>query len=164
MRNLYLYGLRDNKMVWITRYLAGRLQFNNIGDSCSTVPRIERGIPQGRFLGPLLFLIFLNDLCKWSQTLKLCIYADDTSLLDSQKKNMYELIDRQSIGLIKISHWFVANQLSFNESKTKFMVYHRSNKLNLTVPAPIRIGNASINRVYSFTFLEIVLDVNMKFK
>ena len=163
LRKLYLYGVRDIENYWIRSYLTGRVQFTNIGDSCSSVLPVERGVPQGSIFGPLLFLIFINDLCNSSQFLKFCMYADDTSLLCSSK-NIYELIGKVNIELGKINSWFVANQLIINESKTKFMVFHRSKKLVPTVLPPIYINNASINRVYSFKFLGVVLDVNLKFK
>ena len=87
------------------------------------------------------------------------MYADVTSLLCSSK-NIYKLIGKVNSELGRINSWFVANQQNMNESKTKFMVFHRSNKLVPTVLAPICINNVSINRVYLFKLLGVVLDVN----
>ena len=124
---------------------------------------IERGLPRGRILDPLLFLVFIKDLCNSSQFLKLCMYAEDTRLLCSSK-NIHELIGKVNIEIVKNNRLFVANQLFVNESKTKFMVFHRSNMLVPTVLPPIYINNTSINRVLSLKFLWLVLYVNLKFK
>ena len=113
--------------------------------------------------GPLLFLILINELCNSSQFLKFCMHADDTSLFCSSK-NFYELIGKINVELDKLNTWLVANQLIINESKTNFMVFHLSNKLVPTLLPPIYINNASINRLYSFKFLGVVFDVNLKFK
>ena len=83
------------------------------------------------------------------------MYADDTSLLCSSKK-FYELIGKVNFDLSKTNSWFV-------ESKASFVVFHRSKKLVSTVLLPIYINNASINRVYSFNFLGVILGVNLKF-
>ena len=83
---------------------------------------VERGVPRGNIFGPPLLLIFMNDLCDSSQFFKLCMYADDTSLLFSSK-NIYELIDRINIVLIKINRWFVANQLITLANKTDFFIH-----------------------------------------
>ena len=123
---------------------------------------VERGVPQGSLFGPLLFLIFINDLCFSSQFLKFRMYADDTSFLCSSKN--YKLIGKVNVELRKINSWFVASQLIINENKTNFMVFHGSKKLVPTALPPININNASINRVYSFKSLGVLLDVNLKFK
>ena len=69
-----------------------------------------------------------------------------------------------NIDLVKVNRWFDANQLIINESKTKFMVFYRNNKLVPTVLRPIYIHIAFIGRVYPFKTLEMVLHVNLKFK
>ena len=90
------------------------------------------------------------------------MYADDTSLLCSSK-NIYENIGKLKIELGKIKGWLVAKQLILNESKNKFVVFHRSIKLVRTVLPPIYINKASDNGVYSLKFLGVVLDVNLNF-
>ena len=77
-RKLYLYGIRDVEKDWFRSTLTGKVQVTNTGDSCSSVLSIERGVPQGRIVGHLLFLIFITVLCNSSRFLKFCMYADDT--------------------------------------------------------------------------------------
>ena len=105
LRNLCLYGVRDLENYWIWSYLTDRVKFTNIGDSCSSVPSNERGVPQGSIFSPLLFLIFIYDLCKSSH----------------HQKNIYELIGKVNIELGKNNIWFVANQLiTLANKKTTF--------------------------------------------
>ena len=73
------------------------------------------------------------------------------------KKNIYELIKRLCIKMIKINHWFVANRLIINQSKTEFMVFHRNNKIIPTVIPSICINSSYINKVYSFKFFGVML-------
>ena len=91
------------------------------------------------------------------------MYADDISLLFSSK-NIFELIGKVNTDLGKINSWFVANQLIVNESKTKFMVFHRSIMLVPVVLPQICINNAFIKRECQFKILGAELDVNVKFK
>ena len=112
LRKLYLYGVRDVENDGIRNSLTGRVQFTKIYDSSSSVFPVERGVLQGSVIGPLIFLIFINDLCNSSQFLKFCMYADDTCLLGSTK-NIHELFGKVSIELSKINSWFVANQLIY---------------------------------------------------
>ena len=99
---MYLYRVRDTENDWIRSYLTERVQFTKVGDSCSSVLPVEKGVPQGSIFGPLLFFIFINVLCNSSQFLKFCMYADDTSLLCSSK-TIYELIGKVNIESGKIS-------------------------------------------------------------
>ena len=162
LRKLYLYGIRY-KFDWIRSCLTGRVHFTDFGDSYSRVFSIERVVPQGSISGPLLFFIFINDLFSSYQLLKFCTYAEDTSLLCSSK-NIYEVIGKLNIELSKINRLFVVNQLIKNNSQNKCMVFNRSNKLAPTFLPSIHLSNVSINRVCSFKFLGVVLDVNLKFK
>ena len=129
LRSFYLYGIGDIENYWIRNYLTSRVQFTNIGISCSSVLPIERGVPQCSILAPLLFLIFMSHICTSSHFFKFCMHADDKSLLCSSK-NTYKLIGELNIDYGSFNCWFVAKQLILNESKTKFMVFHQSNKLH----------------------------------
>ena len=87
-RKLHLYGIRDNENGWIRSYFTAKVQFTNIGDNCSSVLPIERGVPQFTILGPRLLLIFLKDLCKSSQFLEFYRYAANHTTLLSSLQNI----------------------------------------------------------------------------
>ena len=123
LRKLYLNRVLDIENDWVRNYFSVTVKFTKIHDSCSSVLSIEKGVSQVRIFGPPIFLIIINDLCNSHQYLKLCVYADDTSLICSSK-NIYELIGKINIELGKIKSLFVANHLTINEIKTKFEEFH----------------------------------------
>ena len=81
-------------------------------------------IPQGSIFGPFHFIIYVNDLCKMSEFLKLIISADQTNLF-CKSKTVKTLFFKANIDLEKISEWFQANKLSLNEYKTTFTLFHK---------------------------------------
>ena len=82
------------------------------------------GVPQGSVLGPLLFLIYVNDIYKASNKFKFYIFANDTNLLYSDR-NLKSLESVLNAELLKISNWITANKLSLNVKKSHFVIFHR---------------------------------------
>ena len=80
------------------------------------------GVPQGSILGPILFILYINDMCNVSTLLKPIVFADDTNLFYSGK-DIDELCSVVSIELDKLCIWFQVNKLSLNTSKTNFMIF-----------------------------------------
>ena len=136
LHKLYLYGVRDTENDCSRSFLTVGVQFSNNGDRCLSRFSIERGVHLGSIFVSLIFLVFTNDLYNSSQFIKFRMHADDTSILCSSK-NVYKPTVKVYIEWGKINSWFVANQLIKNESKTKFIVFHRCNKLVPTFLPPI---------------------------
>lgn len=123
-KKLELIGIRGNGLKWFKSYLSNRKQFVRIGEGNSVMSDVTSGVPQGSILGPILFLIFFNDLPK--STLLYCLlFADDTTLLASGP-NLTELVEFINTELKKISLWFRANKMSLHPNKTKFTVFHHN--------------------------------------
>ncbi len=114
------YGIRGLVLHWVKSYLSNRKQFVKLGESSSSCLDIACGVPQGSVLGPKLFILYINDICKVSKTLKLVLFADDTNIFCSGG-DLKELLGRITTEMCKLKMWFDRNKLSLNLSKTKFM-------------------------------------------
>ena len=128
LKKLEYYGIRGVALKLFKSYLADRMQCTEIGDQQSSLKYIKCGVPQGSILGPLLFLLYINDIIASSNVLKFTLFADDTSLYYSHK-NKSEAYQVLNIELAKISDWLAANKLSLNVSKSKLLVFHNQRKI-----------------------------------
>ena len=116
-------GVRGLALSWFQSYLCGRTQYVDYNGTKSDVHEITCGVPQGSILGPLLFLIYINDLPQISKIGSNILFADDTNILYTAP-NYTTLRNTINKDLIIISAWFKLNKLSVNVSKTKCVVFH----------------------------------------
>ena len=127
---------------------------------------LATGVSQGSILGPLLFIIYMNDIHTVSNNLNFILYADDTTLtsqLCSFTYGGYHDINRVSTlinsEITKISEWLSVNKLSLNANKTKFMIFHNYQKVMTDSDIPqLEINNTPIERVTEFNFLGITIN------
>ena len=121
------YGIRAVPLKWLSSYISGRQQYVNSQNTDSDKMFIKRGVPQGSILGPLLFLVFINDLHNVSSVLSYILFADDSNLLISG--TIFEQILKiMNDELEKITWWFKSNNLCLNVNKTNFMFFAAKNK------------------------------------
>jgi len=114
-------GITGIALEWFKSYLSDRTQFVDISGNHSTEKDITTCIIQGSILGPILFLIYINDLHFVSKSLTL-MFADDTFGLKSDK-DLHSLIDATNRDINKMAIWFKANKLAVNKGKTKYIIF-----------------------------------------
>ena len=107
---------------WFKSYLSCRSQFVQYDGYSSSSKYIKCGVPQGSILGPLLLLLYINDLCDASKALDFILFADDTNIFYSHKDQNY-LMEIVNTELKKLSSWFQANKLSINIKKSNFILF-----------------------------------------
>ena len=115
LHKLNIYGIRGLASKWIESYLTNRIQYVNIDSHTSSCLPVRCGDPQGSILGPLLFLMYINDISA-STTENILSFADDTTIFLSDADHE-RLFKRGNISLSAIFNWFRANKLSLNTTK-----------------------------------------------
>ena len=163
LHKLNTYGIRGHANAWIESYLSDRKQHVVFNQKTSFVGNIVCGVPQGSILGPLLFLIYINDLPLSSPTSHFIIFADDTNILFSHKDpdQLETLINKE---LNNISNWFKLNKLSLNIDKTNFMTFKNKHSKTPDLNFKIVIDNINIEKVKITKFLGILIDNNLSWK
>ena len=161
LQKLECYGIRGIAYNWLKSYIDKRKQYVSFNDVNSGFLDITCGVPQGSILGPILFILYINDLCNVSEFLKFVLFADDTNLFASGD-NIETLCNDINRELNKINIWFKINKLSLNLNKTNFMVF--SNKGITDGDININIEDINITRVYECKFLGVLIDSKLNWK
>ena len=145
---LNLCVIKNNSLKWFSSYLSNRKQFIQAGAIKTSNLNIICGGPQGSILGPLLFVIYVNDLCNVSKIFEPIIFADDTNLFFSHK-NIKELFHNANLELSKVFKWFNASRLSLNKDKTKYTLFHKAReKDNIPLKLPsLFMSDREIKRI-----------------
>ena len=154
------YGIRGSALDWFSSYLTNRKQFVTYNNERSELMNINYGVPQGSILGPLLFLIYINDLayiCKFTMPI---FFANDSNLFqDGESLNEIESILNEELN--EIVTWLKVNKLTLNVDKTQCMLFTRK-KCNTKLS--IKIENSFITQVTKTKFLGIIIDEKLNWK
>ncbi len=172
IQKLHHYGIQGTQLNWFKNYLTDRTQAVKFNGEISSPLSLKTGVPQGSVLGPLLFLIYINDITYVSRLLQEIIFADDTSLISTlatfytfkpkTQNDIAMLSNRINTELSKITDWLKINKLSLNVDKTKLMIFHTPQRnMELFNALNIKMDNLPVKRVKSFNFLGIILNENL---
>ena len=156
--NLLLHksvGLSDDTVNWFQSYNTNRKQRTSVGDTLSVAAPITVGVQQGSILGPLLFLIYVNDLPSCQLASEIILYADDTVIYYSST-DLFDLESKLNSDLATVSIWFSSNLLTPNISKCNFVTFDRSRKLKLVNDFSLRVNSTDIERSDSFKYWELL--------
>ena len=164
LKKLDIYGIRGIANNLIKSYLQNRQQYVVYNNSESNCQMITCGVPQGSILGPLLFLLYINDMAHFSKILTLISVLVDTNILYTNS-DIWELERLVNTELLILSDWFKANRLSLNIQKTNYMLFGykhipKNNSRNFN----IKIDNIAISRVETTKFLGIIIDEKLKWQ
>ena len=151
---LYHYGIRSPIHAWFKDYLSNRTLQTVYDGHTSSQRNMYLGVPQGSVLGPILFLIYINDITNIFHKAETILFADDMTLYITGP-NPETLIATVNQELDKLNHWCLTNRLTINVNKTCFMLF--SNKNLDTLPV-LKINNSIIKRNDLLKFLGVTYD------
>lgn len=156
------YGIRGVVLEWFRSYLSHRLQYVEYNGVSSLYKEVRCGVPQGSILGPLLFLIYINDISEVTEHGDFLLFADDTNLFYSHD-NISSLTNIINSELRLLSDWFRANKLSINIPKSNYVIFKTRQKKQ-TFDLTLQINQITITRVNEVCFLGVILDENLTWK
>jgi len=148
------HGVRGIALEWFRSYLSTRTQKVKVNNVISNLNPVTCGVPQGSTLGPLLFLLCINDLPNVLTNISSIIFADDTSLFYSGQQ-LHLMIPELNTQLSHLLTWLQTNRLSLNLSKTFSMLFTLSPNIYST-DLPITINNHELERVRTIKFLGVI--------
>lgn len=171
LSKLSYYGFDVGAVKWFDSYLNGRRQHVKLtrkdGTSIfSKESSVERGVPQGSILGPILFSLYSADIITCIVNCKYHIYADDVQVYISFKpEDASSAVQKLNDDLTRISTWSHRNSLLLNPLKTKFMIFGTKHRLhNLILPLDVSLMGKPIERVYEARNLGLIMDDNLSFE
>ena len=162
LKKLEHYGVRGTILKWFETYLTDRKQFVYYnGISSDTLP-ISCGVPQGSVLGPLLFLLYINDLPNISNKLLFFLFADDTNIY-YEGKSLIEIEKTVNAELKKLSQWLNVNRLALNIGKTNFVIF-RSTKRVIDHNVVLIMNRKALEQKSHVKYLGVLIDEHLLWK
>ncbi len=155
------FGIKNVELDWFKSYLTNREQACIVNGAMSSPKTIVCGVPQGSILGPLLFLLYINDLPECLEKTSPHLYADD-SQISTSAKTIEELTENLNNDLKKVGEWLARNKLQHHPTKTKLMyIGSKYNTDTMTYDIPVMMNNQFITLAHSYTCLGVKLDENL---
>lgn len=144
LNKLEYYGVRGGPLDLLRSYLTNRVQLTEWNNTRSQHMNIYHGVPQGSVLGPLLFVLYVNDLPSNIVGAEICLYADDTSVL-VEAEDLETLCEKSRKAMVETNKWFTANKLQVNMGKTQSLLFSTRN-----------------SQISTARFLGMTVDTNLK--
>ena len=168
LRKLDHYGFSGIINIWFSSYLQGRTQTTQIGPHISEKLDSTCRVPQGSVLGPLLFLLYMNDIQESSDKLSFYLFADDTNILFANKNLVsYEFDVNHKLN--KVYDWLIANKLTLNIKKSNFVILCPAQRKLSYQPKIVIFDNKQNKKVAPehkdyVKYLRIIIDKNLSWK
>ena len=157
LRKLKLYGMSEKCITFLSSYIDSRTQCTKINGYTSPNAKLECGTAQGSILGPLFFILYVNDIFKYViNNERLTMYADDTLLVEQGETQELSISACQE-AMSEVYAWCVLNRLTINIDKTKYMIVSQNSK-DVDNPPPITIANTPLQYVHKYEYLGVLLD------
>jgi hypothetical protein len=162
LSKMHHLGVRGIALQWFKSYLSNRSQFVELENIKSSHKAITCGVPQGSILGPLLFLVYINDIVDHITNCNAILFADDTTIIFNDI-NFDNLILKMNETLTSIYKWLCLNKLSLNVDKTNYVLFRRPQR-KLPYQPEVLIDSKKITHVKETKFLGVYIDENMSWK
>ena len=162
LSKLHRYGIRGTAQLWFRDYLSQRQQYVLFSNAESEKSTVKCGVPQGSILGPLLFLLYINDLVHTSNSLMPILFADDTNIFLSGN-SIQQITSTMNAELKKIVAWLHTNKLSLNVKKTHYMIF-RSKRRKVHTDNNLYINGSKIDKVENTKFLGVTIDSQLSWQ
>ena len=158
------YSISKHCMVWFSSYLTDRTQIVNLGTTSSSVNNITIGVPQGTVLGPILFLIYVNDLSNQLTDATVITYADDNNIICAGKSTS-DIVALMETTLYKANVWFKSNRLTVNTNKSCIIPITTRSRLNtLFENLEIKLNGSKLDICTNTKVLGVHIDQTLSFK
>ena len=160
LRKMFSYGIRGNVHNLFKSYLSNRQQYVRVNNANSDLKPVKCGVPQGSVLGPLLFIIYINDLANSCKDGLFRIFADDTGIF-CHSNDLKTLIKKAEQIIGNVNKWFTANKLTLNVDKTSFIIFRSKRNTINNLPDTIGYDNIVINRESKIKYLGLTLNEHL---